>query len=443
MFASLPLRYKFWAVNAVAFAVTLVLVALAIIWETQGRNAALTEQAVQLNSSQHWQSTTSSFWDSDPVLGKLDGSQVVKGQGYWQVFAERAPAYALAVFALMLLVLVASQLLISFILSHLLHLQRSMLTAQQQGDLTVRARFSGNDEVAQMAQAFNSMQSSYQHVLSMAQQVAQTIDHEAKQLRSSMQDNGSALAQQQGETNQAATAVEEMSATVLQVAEHAANTRDQSSEADRLAGHGAHVVKTAGNAIQTLADGVEKTAHVLQRMVDDSRQIGGMLGVIHGIAEQTNLLALNAAIEAARAGESGRGFAVVADEVRALAQRVQQSTDEISSTLAALEKASEEAQNFMGQSREQAEHCVQQAGQAGAALDAITQAVAQMRDNNTQIASAAQEQSQVAGEISRNIVRIRDVTEQTVVSNRSAQQIGTELGDDSAKLTQALAKLKL
>ncbi|MCJ8169107.1 methyl-accepting chemotaxis protein [Atopomonas sediminilitoris] len=448
MLHSLSLRYKFWAVNGVSFIVTLLLVLLALQLETHGRNDALREQAQALASAeQRWQIQESSYWQANPVLGTLSEAQSratkVVGYGYWQLFAERAFTYAVAVALLMLLVLVASQLLIHFILSHLISLKNSMLKAQREGDLTVRAKFIGTDEVAQMARAFNEMQASYQLVLQTAQEVAQQIDHEASQLRQRMQASGAALQHQQAETTMAATAMEQMSATVLQVAEHATNTRDQSKEADRLAGDGATVVNGASQAIERLAQGVEKTASVLQRMVDDSRQIGGMLGVIHGIAEQTNLLALNAAIEAARAGESGRGFAVVADEVRALAQRVQQSTDEIGSTLGALEKASADAQTFMGQSREQAETCVTQAGAAAQALEAITQAVAQMRDNNQQIAAAAQEQSQVVGEISQGIVRIRDVTEQTVHTSEASVQAGSALTEHSARLQHALAKLRL
>src|SRR5690606_39008876 len=166
--------------------------------------------------------------------------------------------------------------------------------------------------------------------------------------------------------------------------------------------------------ISGLSSGVQQTAEMIRQLADDSHKINGVVGVIHSIAEQTNLLALQAAIEAARAGEMGRGFAVVADEVRNLAKRVQDSTDEITQMIAALQSGTRDAVEFMQESSLKADGCVQQAEEAGEALAAIASAVALMRESNTQIAVAAEQQSQVAEEMSRAVVGIRDVTEQTV-----------------------------
>ncbi|WP_372238589.1 methyl-accepting chemotaxis protein [Pseudomonas sp. 8AS] len=248
---------------------------------------------------------------------------------------------------------------------------------------------------------------------------------------------------QQSETDQAATAINEMSATVHHIAQHAADTRDQSTEADRLSGIGLQVVERASSAIANLSQGVQQTAEMIQQLAEDSQTIGGMVNVIHGIAEQTNLLALNAAIEAARAGEMGRGFAVVADEVRNLAKRVQDSTDEITRMISNLQAGSRDAVEFMRESSLKADHCVQEAGAAGEALGNIAQAVALMRQSNTQIAVAAEQQSQVAEEMTRSVVGIRDVTEQTVQQTLASASTSAELVNLAEELGKAVGKLKL
>jgi len=196
-------------------------------------------------------------------------------------------------------------------------------------------------------------------------------------------------------------------------------------------------------SIAGLSNGVQQTAEMIQRLAEDSQKINGVVSVIHSIAEQTNLLALNAAIEAARAGEMGRGFAVVADEVRNLAKRVQASTDEITGMIAALQAGTRDAVDFMQESSYKADDCVQQAQEAGAALAEITGAVAQMRESNTQIAVAAEQQSQVAEEMNRAVVSIRDVTENTVQQTVDSATTSNELAALAGALNKAIGQLKL
>jgi len=417
----ISLKYKFWAVNAVAFLTSLVLVLFAMELEVSGRaeqlkavKAAVGEAAANLSA---------------PTFG--------------DVFLARAPEYALAVGGLMLVLLVASQLLIRFILGNLQRLKDTMLQVERSGDLTVRVEVRGRDEVGQMTQAFNAMQDSYTRVVGTVAASADRLDEGAARLVKGMQGVRSGMQDQQHETDQAATAINEMNATVQQIAEHAAGTRDQSQEADRLAGAGQQAVDRVSHSIADLSQGVQQTAVMIQELAENSERITSVVNVIHGIAEQTNLLALNAAIEAARAGEAGRGFAVVADEVRNLAKRVQGSTDEITRMVDSLQAGTRDAVEFMRDSSLKADDCVIQAGAAGQALADIAAAVTLMRDSNTQIAVAAEQQAQVAEEMSRSVVGIRDVTEKTMLLTQESAETSTELAGLAGTLNQAIRQLRL
>ena len=482
---NLSLKYKFWGVNLVSFATTLILVLFAMQQEQRGqveaaRDAAQSRaaliaawpagnplpqdaliQALSENQpslpgltgrEQGWVDLEHDrLWGENPLVGAWlteapDGQRVAllaHAPSLGQIFVARASAYAICVMLLMLLLLGASQLLIRFILSHLNHLKDVMLHVERSGDLNARAELDSRDEVGQMATAFNAMQAGYQRIVGTVAQAAASLDEGARRLAASMEQVRTGMLGQQSETDQAATAINEMSTTVYHIAQHAADTRDQSTEADRLSGIGKQVVGRASLAITGLSQGVQQTAEMIQRLADDSRTIGSMVETIHGIAEQTNLLALNAAIEAARAGEMGRGFAVVADEVRNLAKRVQDSTDEITRMIGNLQAASRDAVEFMQESSIKADQCVQEADAASEALGHIAQAVALMRDSNTQIAVAAEQQSQVAEEMTRSVVGIRDVTEQTVQQTLASASTSAELVELADNLGQAIRKLKL
>jgi methyl-accepting chemotaxis protein len=343
----------------------------------------------------------------------------------------------------MLAMLGASQLLIRFLLSQLNTLKDVMLHVEKTGDLSARVPLACSDEVGQMANAFNAMQAAYQRVVNTVANTARQLDVGAARLAASMNEVRHGMLGQQSETDQAATAINEMTATVYHIAQHAGATRDLSQSADTLAGSGQEVVTRVQRSIAGLSTGVQRTAEMIQRLAEDSQKINGVVNVIHSIAEQTNLLALNAAIEAARAGEMGRGFAVVADEVRNLAKRVQASTDEITIMVSALQAGTRDAVDFMQESSFKADDCVQQAQEAGAALAEITGAVAQMRESNTQIAVAAEQQSQVAEEMNRVVVSIRDVTENTVQQTVTSATTSNELAALAGELSKAIGQLKL
>ena len=430
--SNISLKYKFWAVNAVAFVTTLMLVLYAVHLEQRARAEAAQVQAQsqaellaawpagpalprQANVITWQPGQTPTFagenlealrnaqgWVALPaawVLGDhpLRGAQVIRhgdqqvavlaqAPSVRQVFFERFANYAVCVLVLMLAMLCASQLLIRFLLSQLNTLKDVMLHVERTGDLSARVPLACGDEVGQMAGAFNAMQTTYHRVVSTVARTAGQLDSGAARLATSMNDVRHGMLGQQSETDQAATAINQMSATVHHIAQHAGATRDLSQTADTLAGSGKEVVNRVQGSIAGLSSGVQQTAEMIRQLAEDSQKINGVVNVIHSIAEQTNLLALNAAIEAARAGDLGRGFAVVADEVRSLAKRVQASTDEITGMVADLQAGTRDAVEFMQESSYKADDCVRQAQEAGVALADITGAVAQMRESNTQIA---------------------------------------------------------
>ena len=487
--SNISLKYKFWAVNAVAFVTTLFLVLYAVHLEQQARaEEAQNKAQVEARLLATWPAgqplpqdhrylsisagQTPSFngealpalsaaqgWvelNRFPVLGDnpLIGAQVISRDGQQvavlaqapsliQVFSDRFANYAVCVLILMLAMLCASQLLIRFLLSQLNTLQDVMLHVEKTGELSARVPLACGDEVGQMASAFNAMQTTYHRVVNTVARTAAQLDSGAARLATSMSEVRHGMLGQQSETDQAATAINEMSATVYHIAQHAGATRDLSQTADTLAGSGQEVVSRVQTSIAGLSSGVQQTAEMIHQLAEDSQKINGVVSVIHSIAEQTNLLALNAAIEAARAGDLGRGFAVVADEVRNLAKRVQTSTDEITTMVAALQAGTRDAVDFMQESSYKADDCVKQAQEAGEALAEITSAVAQMRESNTQIAVAAEQQSQVAEEMNRAVVSIRDVTEETVQQTVDSATTSSELATLAGELSKAIGQLKL
>ena len=477
--SNLSLKYKFWAVNAVAFAITLLLVLFALHTEQSARALDARQTAVQqAQLLQQWPKQAplpslanlridaaasgkpdangwtplehDNWFAQNPLIGtqraSLPDGRIVSIEAHapslLQLFFEHATSYALAVAVLMLLLLAASQLLIRFLLSHLNTLKDVMLQAERSGDLSLRVPLDSRDEVGQMAAAFNAMQAGYQRVVGTVGKVAADLDNGTSSLALHMGSVRQGMLAQQSETDQAATAINEMSATVQHIADHAGTTRDQSLNADQLARAGQQVVERVEQSIAALSQGVRQSAGSIERLAEDSQHINRVVGVIHGIAEQTNLLALNAAIEAARAGEMGRGFAVVADEVRNLAKRVQESTDEITQMIGNLQGGTRDAVEFMRESSESANLCVQLAQEAGESLAAITAAVALMRDSNTQIAVAANQQSQVAEEMSRSVVGIRDVTERTVGQTMESAATSQQLAELAGQLNQAIRQLR-
>ncbi|MBA1231788.1 methyl-accepting chemotaxis protein [Pseudomonas viridiflava] len=324
-------------------------------------------------------------------------------------------------------------------------LQRAVSAAEHvaQGDLTHRIEVDGDDEVTRLLRALEQMQGNLRdamrHIGSSAGQLASA----ATELNSVTEDSYRGLNQQNAEIDQAATAINEMTSAVEEVARNAVSTSDASSHSSASAQAGQTRVIETVQSIQTLTENVQATSVLVQSLADQSQDIGKVLDVIRSIAEQTNLLALNAAIEAARAGESGRGFAVVADEVRALAHRTQQSTLEIDSMVNAMRSGSAEALASMTTSRDRASSTLSLAKGAGDSLSEITSSINQISERNLVIASAAEEQAQVSREVDRNIVNIRDLSMQSTQGANQISASSHELSRLAADLNQVVARFKV
>ena len=324
-------------------------------------------------------------------------------------------------------------------------LEAAVRTAEQvaAGDLTQSIQVEGRDEVTRLQLALEQMQANLRNTLRLINQSATQLTSAATELNNVTEDSHRGLHQQNAEIEQAATAVNEMSSAVDEVARNAVSTSEASSASNSAAQDGQSRVLKTVHSIETLSTQVQDASQLVQNLADRSQDIGKVLDVIRGIAEQTNLLALNAAIEAARAGESGRGFAVVADEVRALAHRTQQSTLEIDSMVSAMRSGSHEAVASMQASREQAGSTLQLAQGAGESLTRIASSIHEISERNLVIASAAEEQAQVAREVDRNIVNIRDLSAQ---SSSGANQISAsshELSRLAVELNQVVARFKV
>ncbi|WP_447591459.1 methyl-accepting chemotaxis protein [Aquipseudomonas campi] len=311
------------------------------------------------------------------------------------------------------------------------------------GDLSNTVHAEGKDEPAQLLEALGAMQRSLretiQHIADSSSQLASA----SEELHAVTEDSTRGLHQQSNEIEQAATAVNEMTAAVEEVARNAVSTSEASRETDRTAQHGREQVRLTVDSIENLAADVTTTSADVEQLAGQVRDISQVLDVIRSIAEQTNLLALNAAIEAARAGDAGRGFAVVADEVRALAHRTQQSTQEIEQMIGGIQQGTEKAVTAMQVSNTRASSTLEVAQAAGLALEEITQAIAAINERNLVIASASEEQAQVAREVDRNLVNIRDLSLQTSAGANQTSAASQELSRLAINLNTLVARFRI
>ncbi|MCD5972004.1 methyl-accepting chemotaxis protein [Pseudomonas sp. CDFA 550] len=280
-------------------------------------------------------------------------------------------------------------------------------------DLTEVINVQGQDEVARLMQALNVMQSGLRNTLSLISDSSNQLASTSEEMHAVTEDANKGMLRQNNEVEMAATAVTEMSAAVEEVARNASAASEAANRSNSAALAGRARVDETVHAISLMVANVEDASKEVQGLAVMATDISKVLDVIRAIAEQTNLLALNAAIEAARAGEAGRGFAVVADEVRALAHRTQQSTSEIEQMISSIQKGTGAAVSAMGHTNTQAQKTLDTAQGAGAALVEITESIDNITERNVLIATASEEQAQVAREVDRSLVSIRDLSNQS------------------------------
>jgi methyl-accepting chemotaxis protein len=310
-------------------------------------------------------------------------------------------------------------------------------------DLSRTIAIHAEDEVGAMGHAFNRMIGKFRHSLEAVAGVTRQLGEVSERVSNVAEKTLGAVMEQRNETDMVASAMNEMSATVQEVACHATQTASASRGADEESGAGVKVANDALAGIELLIHEIENAAQVIQQVERDSASIGMVLGVINGIAEQTNLLALNAAIEAARAGEQGRGFAVVADEVRTLASRTQKSTEEIQVTIEQLQSGVRRAVKAMEGAQTRAHSGSASVEKVAQSLGVIAREVGTINDMNTQIATAAEEQSAVAEEINRNITTISVIADTTSNDARQTSQISEELVRLAAELNRLVSQFRL
>ena len=297
------------------------------------------------------------------------------------------------------------------------------------------------DELGNLAVAANILRDFLAETFTRLKRSTTDLDTASGELNAIATLMGQGSREQFSRTDQVATAMHEMSATAQEVARHAAEAADAADSADNAARKGETVMQATIKTITDIRGEISSTSEVIRRLEGDTGRIGKVLEVIRGIAEQTNLLALNAAIEAARAGEQGRGFAVVADEVRTLAQRTAESTAEIHQIIDTVQTGALNAVRAIESGQQRSEEGVTQVTEAGTTLQLITQAVEAIRDMNRQIATAAEEQTSVAEDISRNLTEITAIATANQQHVQRTEAAGTNLHELSGQLNDVTRRL--
>ncbi len=334
--------------------------------------------------------------------------------------------------ALALTLLLAWRLSVSIIhpVRHALHIANTIA----EGDLTEQTIPQGKDEPAQLLMMLGRMRSNLHGTIDQIYAAATQLSQSVQEMGTIAEASALNLQMQNNEIEQAAVAVNQMSQAAVEVAGNASNTVTESEASNLAAAQGRDRLSATISSIKELTSNVLDSSHQAEGLAERTQNISSILDVIRAIANQTNLLALNAAIEAARAGEAGRGFAVVADEVRSLAQRTSASTTEIEGLINGVQQSTQETANALRHTATQANQTLEQAAATGEALTVIISSTTTINDRNLMIASAAEQQAQVAGEVDRNLSSIRDLSsqtasgaQQTTVASNALSMLATDL----------------
>ncbi|MEH6626039.1 MAG: methyl-accepting chemotaxis protein [Motiliproteus sp.] len=311
------------------------------------------------------------------------------------------------------------------------------------GDLTVRLDINAKDEISRLRGSFNRFVDKIHGVVVEVADASEKLADSAEQLATVTQNSSQNIVKQSDETDLVSQAVSHLAASIQEVASNAGLVSEAAEQADKEADRSQETLNTTVASINGVADRLENAVTVTHQLESDSENIGSILDVIRGIADQTNLLALNAAIEAARAGEQGRGFAVVADEVRSLAQRTQESTQEIQQMIEQLQAGSNQAAVVMNESRGETQSTADNAAKTMESLQTINDSISSIKSMCVEVASAAQEESTVADDINKNLDNMRELAHQTSVATQQIDGSSHELAGHAEQLRQVVGQFKI
>lgn len=349
-----------------------------------------------------------------------------------EAFSEEVNAVGIKVIAILAACLATAVLIVALVTMAVVGPLQQLVRGFRElsagdADLSRRLPVNGTDELAQISAGFNDFCGKVAGTVAEVQAASVQLSGAASQMAEANSSSQTAIERQRAELEQIVTAMSEMAISFDEVSRHAANASEAVVAVEKDTVTGREVVETNVAFINAVANEVDRVGSVIAELEKDSDSIGSVLDVIRGIAEQTNLLALNAAIEAARAGDQGRGFAVVADEVRTLAQRTQESTEEIQQMIEGLQSASSQAVTVMGQGQEKVRASVEEAGKVRETLEKIAAGVNAMHALNSQIAASAQQQSHVARDMDQSLGNVAGMMEETSNSAGHAASISAEL----------------
>lgn len=315
--------------------------------------------------------------------------------------------------------------------------------ASGDGDLTVKLSYDGKDELAALATAFNLFVGKIRQLITSVGVTSVEVSESALDVARISQQISKESVQQQQETDMVATAITQMSSAIAEVAQSAEQANHETGQVETLVQQGMKLMKASVQSIHTQSQTIEQSSVVASSLYSSSLNISHVLNIINKLADQTNLLALNAAIEAARAGEHGRGFSVVADEVRTLAHQTQKSTQEISGIIAELQQGTQQMTAAVQESKTAAELNINLAAQVQQALTDIANSIAQISDMNAHIATAAEQQSAVAGEVDQNVHTISQLVHQTAGAIKGSDQSTQRLTQLSRDLKDLVKQFKV